>query len=77
MPRFLSTSGNFNASGEYDFTPHGGNAAVSRLIIPTSDTLPAVTYADGQMHYVPTSGILAISQGGVWRIKVFNGIGVS
>jgi hypothetical protein len=38
------------------------------LIFPTGTTLPAPTHADGQLLYIPTSGALAITRDGEWKI---------
>lgn len=73
MVRFLSTSGVFSANGEYDFTSHGPNVSVnSRLILPNGATLPAITYANGEVFYIPASGVLCITNNSIWRIKSVN-----
>jgi hypothetical protein len=67
MPKFIDTDNNFEMDGEFDFDNHGPDASENTLILPAVTALPAIVYNDGQICYVSTSGILAMTVGGVWK----------
>ncbi len=68
MPKFISNSTTHTASGEWDFENHGPDASNNVCILPNGSILPIVTLNDGQIFFVPASGILAMTQGGIWKV---------
>lgn len=67
--RLLSQDGTHTITGELGLENHGPDASPSILILPSVTTLPAIAANNGQVVFVYTSGILAITQNGIWRVR--------
>jgi len=68
--KFTSEAGTHALSGEWSFQGFGPDKAPSICIFPNGTVLPAITHNNGQIFFVSSSGVLAVTKGGVWKLEV-------
>ncbi len=59
----VAISGQFGCE---NFRRHNDNQPA--LLIPTGSVLPVPTYTDGEIIYIPVSGVFAITSASDWKI---------
>jgi len=73
MPKLIAQTGSAAITGEFGCENFGPDVVVQpNFILPVASTLPIPTYASGQIIYIPVSGILAVTSGGVWKTRAAN-----
>jgi len=65
MSKLITITETHQMSGEYSFEDYM-SAQENTLILPVGTGLPAITSTNGQIIFIYTSGILAVTDGGVW-----------
>ena len=68
MPRHISDTTTHAISGEWGIEDFGPNIGIPpTFVLPTVLLLPVITHNDGQIVYIVTSGMIGVTEGGIWK----------